>query len=73
MIGIRELAARLGRVPHTVRMWERRGLLPDDLLPTRDDRGWRCWTPEQFEGIRRWLKEQDMRPGKGLPHMRTAA
>lgn len=60
---IADVAHSLGRVSHTIRVWEREGRLPDDLLPQRDDRGWRYWTPEQVEGIRQWLIDEDIRPG----------
>jgi len=52
----------------TLRKWEQLGLLPAHLLPHRGDRGWRYWTPEQIEGIKKWIKETDRRPGKGLPN-----
>lgn len=60
---INDVAHYLGRVPHTVRTWQREGRLPEHLLPQRDERGWRYWTEEQAEGIKQWLIEEDIRPG----------
>lgn len=58
-----DVAHSLGRVPHTVRVWEREGRLPEHLRPERDERGWRYWTEEQVEGIRQWLIDENIRPG----------
>lgn len=66
LLSISEVAQRLGRVPHTVRVWEYDKRLPEHLLPQRDERGWRWWTEEQVEGIKQWIKDEDIRPGKGL-------
>lgn len=66
-LNISEAAAALNRVPHTLRTWEYGGRLPSDLLPHRDERGWRYWTPEQVEKMKQWIIDEDMRPGKGLP------
>lgn len=64
---IGDVSAELGRVPHTIRMWERRpGFLPAALKPKRDDRGWRYWTPEQVDAIKKWLVDEDIRPGKAF-------
>jgi hypothetical protein len=65
-ISISEAAALLDRRAHTIRTWEYRSMLPEHLRPHRDERGRRHWTPEQIEGIRRWLVDEDIRPGKGL-------
>lgn len=63
---IGEVAEILGRVPHTIRVWGYSNKLPEHLRPARDDRGWRYWTEEQVEGLKRWIIEEDIRPGKGL-------
>lgn len=63
---IGEVADELDRVPHTIRIWMYQGRLPDELLPQRDERNWRYWTEEQLNGLKEWVVEQDMRPGKGL-------
>ena len=65
---IREAAEMLHRQPATLRQWERSGLLPKKLHPKRSDRGWRYWTATQIEEIRQWMRDQDLRPGKGLKH-----
>jgi len=63
---IGEVADELDRVPHTIRIWIYQKRLPDELLPQRDERNWRYWTDEQLDGLKKWVVEQDMRPGKGL-------
>ena len=63
---IGDVALMLDRVAHTVRGWEREGRLPEHLQSKRDERGWRYWTPDQVEGIKQWIIDNDIRPGKGL-------
>ena len=63
---ISEVATAIGRVPHTIRVWGYDERLPDDLKPTRNSRGWRVWTADQIEGLKAWIIENDMQPGKGL-------
>lgn len=63
---ISQVAAMLDRVPHTIRLWEYNKRLPKHLLPTRNARGWRVWTPEQVRGIQQWIIDEDMRPGKAF-------
>lgn len=65
-IYIREAVELLDRQPGTIRSWEYDNALPKDLLPHRDERGWRYWTPDQIEGIKRWIRDTDRRPGKAL-------
>jgi DNA-binding transcriptional MerR regulator len=67
-IYIREAAEMLNRQMGTLRKWEQLGVLPKHLRPFRGQRGWRYWTPEQIDGIRKWLRETQRMPGKGLPH-----
>lgn len=67
-IYIREAADLLNRRMATLRKWEQLSVLPSHLIPHRGSRGWRYWTPTQIEGIRKWIRETDRRPGKGLPH-----
>lgn len=63
---IGEVADELDRVPHTIRIWIYQNRLPDELLPQRDERNWRYWTEDQLDGLKQWVIDQDMRPGKGL-------
>ncbi len=63
---IGELAEELDRVTHTIRIWQYKGILPDNLIPYRDERGWRYWTEDQVESFKTWMEEVDLRPGKGL-------
>ena len=67
-----ELARRVDRRPATIRNWQRLKLLPEGLLPKRDERNHRYWTEEQVEGIKKWLIEADIRPGKGLVNYRPS-
>lgn len=67
-IGIAQAAIYLDRKEGTIRKWEREGILPEEFLPTRDERNRREWTVEQLEGMKQWLIDTDRRPGKGLPH-----
>lgn len=61
-------ASELDRKVGTVRKWERDGRLPEELRPKRDGRDRRFWSRDQIEGIKRWMRETDLRPGKGLPN-----
>ena len=63
---ISDVADELKRAPHTVRLWEKRPDFPPDLIPARDERGWRWYTAEQVEGLKQWLIDADIRPGKAL-------
>lgn len=64
LLHIADVAAELDRVPHTIRMWEHHGRLPDHLLPSRDERGWRIWTRDQVEALKVWMRDVDLTPGK---------
>lgn len=67
LIGMTELCQILDREPGTIRGWEASKKLPKSLLPKRDDRNHRYWTPAQVHGSRgllRWMERNDMRPGK---------
>ena len=47
-------AAMAGVHPDTLRQWDREGL----LVATRNDAGWRGYTPEQVERARRLAQER---------------
>ena len=64
-VGITQAAKFLDREPGTLRKWERDKVLPDDLLPKRDDQNRRYWSQEQLDTIKQWLIDTDRRPGKG--------
>jgi hypothetical protein len=68
LIGITDAAKFLDREAGTLRKWERDAILPERLLPTRDERNRRYWTQEQLDEIKQWLIDTDRRPGKGLKH-----
>ena len=63
---ISEVAKELGRVPHTIRVWGYDDRLPEELRPSRNARGWRVWTASQIQGLKKWIIDEDMSPGKGL-------
>ena len=66
-----QLCQLIDRRPATVRDWERRDVLPHHLRGHRDKpNGKRWWVQEQVDGILAWMKANDVRPGKGLPHYR---
>jgi hypothetical protein len=67
-IYIVEVAEQVNRKPATIRAWERSGMLPDELKPSRSDRGWRYWTQDQVDKMKQWIVDEDLRPGKGLKH-----
>lgn len=66
LYSIGEVAEELNRVPHTLRIWEYHNRLPKELLPSRDERGWRWWSEAQLQALKQWVIDEDMRPGKGL-------
>ena len=70
--GIKVTAEAVGRAPHTLRIWEYQHRLPKHLIPTRDERGHRQWTDKQIEGIKSWIIESDLRPGKALEAYRAS-
>lgn len=39
----------------TIRLWERKGILPEDLRPIRDSRNRRFWKESQIPGLVKWL------------------
>ena len=63
-IYIGQLAEQIHREMGTIRKWEREGRLPKHLRPRRGKRDHRYWTPKQVEGIKQWMKRNDMRPGR---------
>ena len=65
---IASMAERLDRRMGTIRMWERKCLLPDELIPKRGFRNMRYWTEAQVQQLLDWMRENEMRIGKGLPH-----
>ncbi len=50
-----ELEEELDRGRSTIRSWERNEWLPAELLPHRDENGWRYWTRAQVEQIKEWM------------------
>lgn len=55
---ISEVADRVGRRPHTIRLWERLGVLPAELRPSRNVTRHRIWTPEQVEALEVWSRQR---------------
>ena len=68
---IGEVAEELNRVSHSIRIWIYKGIVPNHLLPQRDERNWRYWTREQVEGLKIFMIESDLRPGKGLATIKS--
>lgn len=52
----------LDRDRSTIRIWEDKGWLPEELRFHRDERDWRFWTREQLEQAREWMSERH--PGR---------
>jgi len=71
LLSIGEVAKRLDRVPHTIRVWEYKKMLPEDLMPQRDDKGRRYWTEAQYSKICQWIIEDKIYRGKHLPHVKN--
>jgi hypothetical protein len=67
LISIGVAAKSVNRSAFTLIRWETSGRLPEHLKPTRNARGYRVFTPEQVEGIRQWMVEERVFPGKALP------
>ena len=63
---LKELSREIDRRMGTVRGWESEGVLPAGLLPHRDERKWRYWTPAQVKKIKAWMKREGRAPGVGL-------
>jgi len=53
---IGELAKELDRSTLTIKKWEENGLIPE---AKRDSRGWRYYTEEDINEIKRVIKEHD--------------
>lgn len=60
----------LERNRSSIRVWEDRGWLPSELMPHRDENGWRYWTRAQIDGIKRWMSERNQ--GRSVPGRREA-
>jgi hypothetical protein len=63
-----EIEKALNRDRSTIRTWEIRGWLPDELQFHRDDAGWRYWTEEQLEAAKEWLQQ----PRRRAPRRRDS-
>ncbi len=66
-VGMTELCKIVNREAGTIRKWQSEGLLPDHLVPRRDENNHRVWTHAQVYGSRgiiKWMERNDMRPGK---------
>jgi hypothetical protein len=71
-IYLKEMAEQIDRRMTTVRLWERNGVLPEDLQARRDERNWRYWTPAQVKRIRAWMKNEGRAPGSGLRNVKPS-
>lgn len=72
---LKELAEQIDRRMNTIRGWEGTdktpAALPKSLLPHRDERGWRYWTPAQVQRIEAWMKREGRAPGVGLRNVKA--
>ncbi|MBW3622726.1 MAG: TOBE domain-containing protein [Armatimonadetes bacterium] len=53
----------LGVSPKSLYLWERAGKIP---APSRDRRGWRVYSPEEVEVIRRFLSPAGLHPASPI-------
>lgn len=58
------LSKAIKRDPHTVRDWERKGVLPDCMF--RDKSGKRLYSQDQIDIIARLIQEEGIRQGQGI-------
>ncbi len=63
---ISEVAKEVNRAIHTIRVWGYQDVLPESLRPTRNARGWRVWSKDQIEGLKKWIIDEDRTPGKAF-------
>jgi hypothetical protein len=68
---ITDAAGYLDRSANTLRSWEYNDMLPKELRPSKNGRGWRVYTGAQLRKIKRWL--EGVHPGSGLPHYKPTA
>lgn len=61
---VSKLAEAVSRDPHTIRGWERKGVLPDCMF--RDKAGRRLYSKEQIDTIVTLLKEENVRQGQDI-------
>lgn len=71
--GIVEAGKRLGRSASRMRLWEREGLLPAELVPPRDADGNRTYTVLLVELTRDWLQAHNMRSANNAQDLRKGS
>ena len=59
-----EVGIRINRSAHTIRRWERSGMLPEHLLPHRNKKNYRVWYAYQVPHFIDWMRLLDLRKGK---------
>jgi hypothetical protein len=69
LIIINDVAKLVGRVPDSLRRWDREGLLPQHLRPIRGPRNRRYWRENQINELKAWMIDNKMFPGGALPHI----
>ncbi len=65
-----EIEKELDRDRSTIRTWENKNWLPEDLQFHRDEAGWRYWTRAQLEIARVWMTTRN--PGRSQPRLTAA-
>lgn len=66
-----EIEIELNRDRATIRTWEAKGWLPDELKFKRDEANWRYWTREQLVLAREWMASRNQ--GRSKPRQRRQA
>ena len=56
-----EIERELKRHRSTVVTWDNRGWLPEELVFSVDENGWRYWSHEQLEKAREWVNSPTRR------------
>lgn len=70
---IAKAAAMLNRKPRTLRQWEHAKLLPDHLIPPRNQFGHRVYTKDLIEHTREWLIARGIRHGTNFIRAQAVA
>jgi hypothetical protein len=59
VIHMAQLEKELDRGRSTIRIWIANEWLPSECMPSKDDNGWQCWTPDQVEQITSWMANRN--------------
>lgn len=70
---IGEAAAMLNRKPRTLREWEHSNVLPEHLIPPRNQFGHRVYSADLVEHLREWLIARGVRHGTNFIRRQAVA